>query len=372
MIYVKCDCAVGSEGAESQAGTAFQCPQCQRTIHIVSGEPLPDGAGMGDFDASLVVTEGPDLADHRFILGGVADIHLGKSAERQIVLPNQLVSRQHCRLVRLDFDPSRWKIVDNNSTNGLFVNDQRIKEHDLVAGDRIRVGEFVLTYAIAAPAEAIVEVADEYEPAAPVAAAIQMSAAKTATSASALVGGSTCPSCEKNLTAKAKICTDCGIHVHTGRPLLTGGSSPVAWKQSRRPDARRLGAIMGLAGLYLILFPAHRVFCAMWISIFLRFRRYYACKIFPVRGFWVLLIYFGYDVLINFLTSYFHWGHGGVAHWAHIGGFVTGMILGLVILLSRQFNANGGDLLSITLGKNAWPLIGKPSQWAMRPRAMAA
>jgi membrane associated rhomboid family serine protease len=123
------------------------------------------------------------------------------------------------------------------------------------------------------------------------------------------------------------------------------------------------GAIMGLAGMYLILFPAHHVVCAMWISIWLRFRRIFGCKIFQLRGFWVLLIYFGYDVLMNYITTHFGQGGGGVAHWAHIGGFITGMILGLGILLSRLWNTHGGDVLSVTLGRHAWPLIGKPSRW---------
>jgi hypothetical protein len=62
---------------------------------------------------------------------------------------------------------------------------------------------------------------------------------------------------------------------------------------------------------------------------------------------------------------------GGVAHWAHIGGFTTGMILAVVVLLSRQFDTHGGDLLSVALGRHAWPLIGKPSQWIVRRQSIA-
>jgi len=51
------------------------------------------------------------------------------------------------------------------------------------------------------------------------------------------------------------------------------------------------GAIQGLAGMYLILFPVHRVYCAMWIRI----RWSLFAKVFTLRGFWVLLIYFGYS-----------------------------------------------------------------------------
>jgi membrane associated rhomboid family serine protease len=102
----------------------------------------------------------------------------------------------------------------------------------------------------------------------------------------------------------------------------------------------------------------------MWISVWFWFRRIiFGCKIFALRGFWILLIYFGFDLLMNYLSGPSD-GSGGVAHMAHIGGFTTGMILGLAILFSRLFNTHGGDVLSVTLGKYAWPLIGKPSRWA--------
>ena len=121
------------------------------------------------------------------------------------------------------------------------------------------------------------------------------------------------------------------------------------------------GAIMGLAGMYLVLFPVHKVFCAMWISIWLRFTRFYRCKIFGLRGFWILLIYFGYDLAMNAINARFG-GRDGVAHWAHIGGFATGAVLGMGILLSRLFDTHGGDVLSVVLGRHAWKLIGKPGR----------
>ena len=123
---------------------------------------------------------------------------------------------------------------------------------------------------------------------------------------------------------------------------------------------------MGLAGMYLILFPAHRVYCAIWLHLYSRLFRtiFFGLKILKMRGFWVLGVYFLYDILMQVLeTKVFHKEGGGVAHWAHIGGFVVGMIVAMGILLSRMFNCRGGDLLSVVLGKGAWPLIGKPSRW---------
>ena len=119
------------------------------------------------------------------------------------------------------------------------------------------------------------------------------------------------------------------------------------------------GAINGLAGMYLILFPAHRIYCAMWI----RFGIFgMGCKIFALRGFWMLIIYFAYDALMVAIGF-----RSGTAHWAHIGGFLAGVVLGLALLASRQFDCRNGDLLSVMLGKYAWPLIGKPSRAAAAP-----
>jgi len=50
----------------------------------------------------------------------------------------------------------------------------------------------------------------------------------------------------------------------------------------------------------------------------------------------------------------------GVAHWAHLGGFMVGMAIALLMLFARLVNARGGDILSRILGKRAWVLIGRP------------
>jgi membrane associated rhomboid family serine protease len=117
------------------------------------------------------------------------------------------------------------------------------------------------------------------------------------------------------------------------------------------------GAINGLAGMYLVLFPAHYVYCAVWCRVWGLRWNYFAMKVFALRGFWILLIYFAFDVLMVAMNS-----QGNTAHWAHIGGFVAGFLMGIAMLMSRLFDCRNGDLLSVVLGKHAWPLIGRPNR----------
>jgi membrane associated rhomboid family serine protease len=555
MIRVTCACGRAHQWREIEINAPVACPGCGREMAAVSAEQLTEGAGEGDFDARLVISSpSPEEPERQMFLGGVLEISVGRLPDNQVQIDSQSVSRKHCTLHRVDFGPSRWKLVDENSRAGVFVNGTRVLEHELNEGDVIRLGEHEVRFsnapmaALAAPAEA--------------------------GDADALLGatGNICPSCDAHLKAKAKICVACGIHVPSGRPLLTShevdenylyeysesmirlvswlvwvtpmpiplaseaygtkkpwtirvvaaltvlvsvwfffyysqttgrGNTLMLWAPSRAaaadasnasgiPDrviemlyreadageraelkrrqdelkaegmsdkeARRKameqylesigldpedlrgpprgefkpwqllthallhdpggifgflghlggnmlfllvfgtrvnalignvataiiypvlaiaaalihivmsqplgamlgasGAIQGLAGMYLILFPVHRVYCAMWI----RFRWHLGMKIFTLRGFWVLLIYFAYDAVMVALRA-----ESGTAHWAHIGGFLTGVVIALGILASRQFNSRGGDLLSVMLGRHAWPIIGKPSRWNQQP-----
>jgi membrane associated rhomboid family serine protease len=147
-----------------------------------------------------------------------------------------------------------------------------------------------------------------------------------------------------------------GVASGLSQMYLTAHDFPV-------PSLGASGAINGLAGMYLILFPIHQIYCAWWW----RWRLFspLTLKVFAVRGFWILLLYFGHDLLIGLLTR--KMTGGGTAHWAHIGGFVGGATIALILLLSRQFNTRGGDILSVVLGKRAWPILGKPSQWIAAP-----
>jgi membrane associated rhomboid family serine protease len=82
---------------------------------------------------------------------------------------------------------------------------------------------------------------------------------------------------------------------------------------------------------------------------------HYALSLFSVRGFWVVLFYIAFDVVDTILGT-----KDNVAHWVHLGGFISGASIGLLLLFTRAVNCRGGDIVSALLGKHAWGLIGKP------------
>ncbi|MCG8555087.1 MAG: rhomboid family intramembrane serine protease [Proteobacteria bacterium] len=81
------------------------------------------------------------------------------------------------------------------------------------------------------------------------------------------------------------------------------------------------GAISGVLGAYLVLFPRVRVKVLFIWFIFV--------QIISVPAFLMLLWWIGYQVLAGLpsLLSSQQSVSGGVAFWAHIGGFIAGVLL---------------------------------------------
>ena len=90
---------------------------------------------------AFVVIEPREERGHRFTLSNVLTI--GRDAECDIAMPSDtFMSGRHARI---EVQPSGARIVDLNSTNGVFVNGKRVQgERGLRDGDRIQVGNTVL------------------------------------------------------------------------------------------------------------------------------------------------------------------------------------------------------------------------------------
>jgi len=85
---------------------------------------------------------------------------------------------------------------------------------------------------------------------------------------------------------------------------------------SRLPMVGASGAIAGTLGAYLVLYPRGNVVVFFWILIFVRLITVPAVIL---LGLWFLM------QLVSGLSA--TPGEGGVAFWAHVGGFVLGILL---------------------------------------------
>jgi membrane associated rhomboid family serine protease len=90
------------------------------------------------------------------------------------------------------------------------------------------------------------------------------------------------------------------------------------------PTVGASGAIAGVMGGYLLLFPRARVDVLIIFVVFFR--------IFPIPAWIMLGLWFALQVFSGLGTPT---DGGGVAYWAHAGGFVAGLVLTLPLWLRR-------------------------------------
>ena len=64
-------------------------------------------------------------------------IFIGRDAETDLVLTDPKASRLHCKLVR---QGSQWRVEDLGSSNGTFLNGEKIKHANLIPGDILQAG----------------------------------------------------------------------------------------------------------------------------------------------------------------------------------------------------------------------------------------
>ena len=88
-----------------------------------------------------IVTEGQPEKTFRILPGNQRTI--GRATGADFIIDAALVSRVHCRVSALA--GGELEITDLESTNGTYVNGERIATARLASGDRLQVGrvEFV-------------------------------------------------------------------------------------------------------------------------------------------------------------------------------------------------------------------------------------
>ena len=79
------------------------------------------------------------------------------------------------------------------------------------------------------------------------------------------------------------------------------------------------GAISGVLGAYIVLYPKAKIVALVFYFIL------------PVPA----IVFLGFWFIMQWFYGFFDMS-GGVAYWAHIGGFIAGMILALIFGLKRK------------------------------------
>jgi diguanylate cyclase (GGDEF)-like protein len=98
-------------------------------------------SGRKPKDACLVVIYGHDLGRKYNIVG--REMSIGRATVNDIILSQDAVSRTHANLL---LDNNGVKIRDNESTNGTYVNDNKVHEAYLKDGDLIKIGRSIFKF----------------------------------------------------------------------------------------------------------------------------------------------------------------------------------------------------------------------------------
>jgi hypothetical protein len=119
----------GTDAGATVVARVSDASPVDRTV-VLSGSP------------ALVIRSG-GRAGETVRLGLGSATSLGRGPANDIVVADESVSGQHCRIRP---EGGRFTLHDLESTNGTFVNDRRVGRHVLAEGDVIRIGETSLEF----------------------------------------------------------------------------------------------------------------------------------------------------------------------------------------------------------------------------------
>lgn len=124
----------GSGVPQSAPPTGTNAP----VVPVAVQSPMPGATTTG---SELVVVAPADMAGNRFTLAG-AELTLGRGGGCSVVLDDSFASQLHARLYLAE---GRWVVEDLGSTNGTWVNADRVGgPRALAVGDHLAMGSVVM------------------------------------------------------------------------------------------------------------------------------------------------------------------------------------------------------------------------------------
>jgi pSer/pThr/pTyr-binding forkhead associated (FHA) protein len=145
--------------APLQIGEAIRIANSTLRLQQATAQPLaePNPQTIDELttilSSSAMQMELPDLSQPRLVIHtpwrtwevflAPEVTTIGRQSDCQIILPVANVSRQHARIVR---EADNFVLMDLDSHNGTWLNEQRIEKHTLRPGDSFRIGDATLVF----------------------------------------------------------------------------------------------------------------------------------------------------------------------------------------------------------------------------------
>ncbi|MEZ5305753.1 MAG: FHA domain-containing protein [Pyrinomonadaceae bacterium] len=125
------------------SGSGFAAPA---SVSVESKKSQTAMAGTMIFNIPSVIPGREGREVHRKLIGratfdGRPEITIGRSNDNDLTLDGLQISNRHAKLRET---PSAVIIEDLNSTNGVYVNGNRVAKHVFASGDSVRIGAFII------------------------------------------------------------------------------------------------------------------------------------------------------------------------------------------------------------------------------------